>query len=55
LLFNIAKLLSNPTSRARFAFDLYIKQSWDIEHIHSASTALVACVASSEGSSSGTR
>ena len=35
LLFNVATLLRNPTSRARFAFDLYIQQAWDIEHIHS--------------------
>ena len=35
LLFNIATLLRNSASRARFPFDLFQTQSWDIEHIRS--------------------
>ena len=35
LLFNVATLLRNKGSNLRFPFDLYKKQSWDIEHIRS--------------------
>ncbi|MFC2039868.1 DUF262 domain-containing protein [Chloroflexota bacterium] len=35
LLFNIATLLSNSGSNARFQFERYKNESWDIEHIHS--------------------
>lgn len=35
LLFNVATLLRNQGSNLRFPFDLYKKQSWDIEHIRS--------------------
>ena len=35
LLFNVATLLRNDGSNLRFAFDLYKKQFWDIEHIRS--------------------
>ena len=35
LLFNIATLLQNTTSKIRFPFDSYKKERWDIEHIRS--------------------
>lgn len=35
LLFNVASLLANPTTNARFQFDKYKLDSWDIEHIRS--------------------
>ena len=35
LLFNIASLLANPATNARFQFDKYKLDSWDIEHIRS--------------------
>jgi hypothetical protein len=35
LLFNIASLLANPVTNARFQFDKYKLDSWDIEHIRS--------------------
>lgn len=35
LLFNIASLLANPVSNARFQFDKFKLNSWDIEHIRS--------------------
>jgi hypothetical protein len=35
LLFNVASLLANPVSNARFQFDKYKLDSWDIEHIRS--------------------
>jgi hypothetical protein len=35
LLFNIATLLTNPETNARFQFDSFKKESWDIEHIRS--------------------
>jgi len=34
LLFNIKTLLNNKESNARFPFDRYKKEKWDIEHIH---------------------
>ena len=33
LLFNVASLLANPATNARFQFDKYKLDSWDIEHI----------------------
>lgn len=35
LLFNVASLLANPATNARFQFDKYKLDSWDIEHIRS--------------------
>jgi len=35
LLFNVASLLRNTGSNLRFPFDLFKKESWDIEHIRS--------------------
>ena len=35
LLFNVSSLLANPVSNARFQFDKYKLDSWDIEHIRS--------------------
>jgi len=35
LMFNISSLLSNPTSNARFQFNRFKLESWDIEHIRS--------------------
>jgi hypothetical protein len=35
LLFNVASLLANPVTNARFQFDKYKLDSWDIEHIRS--------------------
>ncbi|MCW8107141.1 DUF262 domain-containing HNH endonuclease family protein [Alteromonas ponticola] len=35
LLFNVASLLANPATDARFQFDKYKLDSWDIEHIRS--------------------
>jgi len=35
LLFNIETINSNSDSTIRFPFDLYKKENWDIEHIHS--------------------
>ena len=35
LLFNVASLLANPATNARFQFDRYKLDSWDIEHIRS--------------------
>ncbi len=35
LLFNIATLLQNASSNARFPFDSYKKAPWDIEHVRS--------------------
>lgn len=35
LLFNIATLLRNHSSTARFPFDLFRRQKWDLEHIRS--------------------
>lgn len=38
LLFNVASLLANPATNARFQFDRYKLDSWDIEHIRSVSS-----------------
>ena len=35
LLFNVASLLANPATNARFQFDKYKLDNWDIEHIRS--------------------
>lgn len=35
MLFNVASLLANPATNARFQFDKYKLDSWDIEHIRS--------------------
>lgn len=35
LLFNLASLLANPATNARFQFDKFKLDSWDIEHIRS--------------------
>lgn len=35
LLFNITSLLANPQTNARFQFNRYKQESWDIEHIRS--------------------
>ena len=38
LLFNIASFLANPATNARFQFDRYKLDNWDIEHIRSVSS-----------------
>ncbi|MGP5297680.1 GmrSD restriction endonuclease domain-containing protein [Psychrobacter faecalis] len=40
LLFNIASLLSNPDSNARFQFEKFKLDQWDIEHIRSVSSEM---------------
>ena len=40
LLFNIASLLSNPATNARFQFDKYKGDRWDIEHIRSVASEM---------------
>ncbi|MGY5394926.1 GmrSD restriction endonuclease domain-containing protein [Acinetobacter sp. NigerLNRRAM0016] len=40
LLFNIASLLSNPVTNARFQFDKYKGDHWDIEHIRSVASEM---------------
>ena len=35
LLFNVTALLQNPRSNARFQFDRFKQEDWDLEHIHS--------------------
>ncbi|CAM3966241.1 DUF262 domain-containing protein [Vreelandella rituensis] len=40
LLFNIATLLANPKTNARFQFDRFRKESWDIEHIRSVASEM---------------
>ncbi|WP_395495858.1 DUF262 domain-containing protein [Acetobacter sp. KSO5] len=40
LLFNITSLLLNRATNARFQFDYYKKQKWDLEHIHSRTDTL---------------
>jgi len=40
LLFNIASLLSNPATNARFQFDKYKGDLWDIEHIRSVASEM---------------
>lgn len=42
LLFNIASLLANPVTNARFQFDKYKQDNWDIEHIRSVASAMPA-------------
>lgn len=40
LLFNIASLLNNPDSNARFQFEKFKLDQWDIEHIRSVSSEI---------------
>lgn len=40
LFFNIRSFFSNPETNARFQFDRYKAQKWDVEHIHSRSDNL---------------
>ena len=40
LLFNIASLLNNPDSNARFQFEKFKLDQWDIEHIRSVSSEM---------------
>jgi len=40
LLFNVATLLGNPETNARFQFDCYKQESWDIEHIKSVASEM---------------
>ena len=42
LLFNIASLLANPVTNARFQFDKYKQDNWDIEHIRSVASDMPA-------------
>jgi hypothetical protein len=40
LLFNVLSILENKDTNLRFQFGRYKKESWDIEHIHSVSSAM---------------
>jgi hypothetical protein len=40
LLFNIASLLANPETNARFQFDKFKNDKWDIEHIRSVASEI---------------
>jgi len=40
LLFNIASLLANPVTNARFQFEKYKTDKWDIEHIRSVASEI---------------
>ena len=40
LLFNIVTLLLNSNANARFQFERYKTENWDIEHIHSVQTLI---------------
>ncbi|HAU14011.1 MAG: hypothetical protein CMK83_06380 [Pseudomonadales bacterium] len=40
LLFNIASLLANPSTNARFQFEKYKLDNWDIEHIRSVASEM---------------
>lgn len=40
LLFNIKAIIDNKDSAARFPFDRFKKESWDVEHIHAVATEM---------------
>jgi uncharacterized protein with ParB-like and HNH nuclease domain len=40
LLFNIQAIIDNKDSVARFPFDRFKKESWDVEHIHAVATEM---------------
>ncbi|MCA4023332.1 DUF262 domain-containing protein [Vibrio vulnificus] len=40
LLFNVASLLANPVTNARFQFDKFKQDCWDIEHIRSVASEM---------------
>jgi len=40
LLFNISSLLANPTTRAKFQFNRFKYEKWDIEHIRSVTSEM---------------
>lgn len=42
LLFNVASLLANPVTNARFQFDKFKQDCWDIEHIRSVASEMPA-------------